>query len=73
MCNRRNTMNTEFTSIEELPLTLNVKDVASVLRISKAMAYNVMRSQNFPVVFIGKRMIVAKSKFIIWLDESSIN
>ena len=66
---RKNPRQKEVTSFEQLPLTLKADQVAAVLGISRAGAYNLMRSEGFPTLFIGKRMIVPKDKLIDWMDE----
>lgn len=66
-------MNTTFTSVDQLPLTLNATDVANILGISKANAYNLLNSEEFPTIHIGKRMLVSKDKLIRWLDSKSCN
>jgi predicted DNA-binding transcriptional regulator AlpA len=50
-------------------VALQADQVAAVLGISRAGAYNLMRSEGFPTLFIGKRMIVPKDKLIDWMDE----
>ena len=57
-----------YTSLEQLPLTLCAEDVAQVLGVSRAQAYNLMRSEGFPTLKIGKRMSVPKHKLIEWID-----
>ena len=57
-----------YTSYDQLPLALNADEVAQVLGISRANAYTVMRAKGFPTIFIGKRMIVPRDKFIEWMD-----
>ena len=59
----------EVTSYDQLPVALKANQVAAVLGISRAGAYNLMRSEGFPTLFIGKRMIVPKDKLIDWMDE----
>ena len=46
-----------FTQNEGLPL----------LRISKANAYKIMASDNFPTLRIGKRVLAEKTAFTNWL------
>lgn len=53
-------------------MTLSAAQVASVLGISKANAYNLMRSEGFPTIRIGKRMIVPRDSLIDWMS-SQIN
>ena len=52
----------------QLPMALNANQVAAALGISRAGAYNLMRSEGFPTLFIGKRMVVPKDKLMLWLD-----
>lgn len=58
-----------YTSLEQLPLALSADDVAQVLGISRAKAYELMHSKNFPTIKIGKRMSVPKDKLIEWIDR----
>lgn len=58
-----------YTSMEQLPLALNADDIAQVLGISRACAYELMRSDGFPTLRIGKRMTVLKVKLMEWIDQ----
>lgn len=58
-------------SYEDLPLTLSVPEVAAVLGISRARAYELVRSEGFPKIRIGNRIVVPKDKLIAWMDEQS--
>ena len=58
-----------FSSYDQLPLTFNADDIATVLSISRANAYTLMRAKGFPTIFIGRRMIVPKNKLLAWMDE----
>ena len=58
-----------YKSYDELPIMLSVPELAGVLGISRAGAYTLMRSKGFPTIFIGKRMVVYRDKFIQWMDE----
>ncbi len=64
-------MKTTYKSYEDLPLTLSVPEVAAVLGISRAGAYELVRSDSFPKIKIGNRIIVPKDKFIAWMDKQS--
>jgi excisionase family DNA binding protein len=64
-------MKQTYTSIEQLPVSLSAPDVAQVLGISRAGAYNLLRSKGFPTIHIGKRMIVPKDKLLAWLDKQT--
>ena len=57
----------EFTSYDELPLLLNVKQVASVLGISDSGAYELIQEDDFPSLRIGKRIVVPKEELQKWI------
>ena len=59
----------EVFSYDQLPVALNAIQVASVLGISRAGAYNLMRSEGFPTLYVGKRMIVPKDRLLAWMDR----
>ena len=61
----------KYNSNDELPLTMNAKDIAGYLGISLASAYYVLNSKNFPVLRIGKRMLVTKDNFLNWLNSNN--
>lgn len=63
---------TVYKSYDELPLMLSVPEVAAVLDISRAGAYELARSEGFPTLKIGSRIVVPKEKFVQWID-SQIN
>ena len=64
-------MRSQFTSYEQLPITLTADHVAAALGISRANAYTLMHSKGFPTIQIGKRMVVPKDKLLAWMEEQS--
>ena len=62
-------MRSQFTSYEQLPITLTADHIAAALGISRANAYTLMHSKGFPTIKIGKRMTVPKDKLIEWIDK----
>ena len=62
-----------YTSLEQLPITLKAEEVAQVLGISRANAYVLMHSADFPTLRIGKRMVVPKDKLIEWINKQIPN
>ena len=66
-------MTTTYTSLEQLPITLKAEEVAQVLGISRANAYVLMHSADFPTLRIGKRMVVPKEKLIEWINKQIPN
>ena len=59
----------QYHSLEELPLMMNMADVAAVLAISRARAYKLAHDSYFPAFQIGKRIAVSREKFLDWLDR----
>ena len=64
-------MHQPYKSHDELPMTLNVMDVAHSLGISRVNAYNLCHAQGFPAIRIGKRILIPKDRFLGWLDAKA--
>ena len=62
-------MTNKYTTYEQLPLMLSVPEIAAVLGISRAAAYELARSKDFPSLRIGTRIVVPKDKFIDWINR----
>ena len=62
---------TKFKNYEDLPLTLTAPEVGEVLGISRASAYELVRSKGFPSMRIGTRILVPKDKLIAWINEQT--
>ena len=62
-------MEKQFKNYDELPLMLSVQDVSAVLGISRAGAYELVKSEGFPAMNIGSRIIVPKEDFILWIKQ----
>ena len=60
-----------YKNFDELPLMLNVVQVAAVLGISRAGAYELVHSEGFPTLKIGSRIVVPKEKFCRWVDAQT--
>ena len=61
----------KFRSYDDLPLTLTVPEVGEVLGISRAKAYDLARSEGFPSMRIGTRILVPRDKLIRWSDKET--
>ena len=53
--------------LETMPDVMDVKQLAEALRISKAGAYNLLNSPDFPTLRIGGRKLVMKQELLEWL------
>ncbi len=53
----------------DLPDILDATQIASALRISRAGAYNLLSSEDFPTLHIGRRKLVMKNDLITWLKS----
>ena len=58
-----------YRSFEELPSVLTAVELASYLGISQSGAYNLLHSEGFPTLLVGKRMMVQKENFRDWLEN----
>lgn len=54
---------------ETLPDVMDAKQLAAALRISKAGAYNLLNSPDFPTLKIGGRKLVMKNDLLEWLKR----
>ena len=59
-------MNKNF---DNYPAILNTNQLAEILGISRASAYQLLHMDSFPTLRIGKRMLVPKEKLMLWIDQ----
>ena len=52
---------------EAMPDVMDAKRLAEALQISKAGAYNLLSSPDFPTLRIGGRKLVMKNELVEWL------
>ena len=56
----------------EMPMFLTVMDVANLLGVSRASAYELVREENFPKLKIVQgRTIIPRDRLLEWLDEQT--
>ena len=61
-----------YKNKEELPMFLTVMDVANLLGISRASAYELVREDNFPKLKIVQgRTIIPRDRLLEWLDDQT--
>ena len=54
---------------EAMPDVMDAKQLAEALQISKAGAYNLLSSPDFPTLRIGGRKLVMKNELMEWLKS----
>ena len=61
-----------YKSRDEMPMFLTVMDVANLLGISRASAYELVREDNFPKLKIVQgRTIIPRDRLLEWLDDQT--
>ena len=61
-----------FKNRDEMPMFLTVMDVANLLGISRASAYELVREDNFPrLKIVQGRTIIPRDRLLEWLDEQT--
>ena len=58
-----------FRSFDELPLCISADEIAGALNISRTKAFNLMHREDFPSIRIGRRIIVPRDRFLIWMQK----
>lgn len=61
----------QFKSYEELPLMLSVPEMATALGISRAGAYDLVRTEGFPALKIGSRIMIPKDELWEWVKRNT--
>ena len=57
---------------DQLPVVMNVKDVAAVIGVSETTARNLMKREDFPSFFVTPSMRrVYREKFLEWLSKQT--
>lgn len=54
---------------ETMPDVMDAKQIAEALQISRAGAYNLLNSPDFPTLRIGGRKLVMKNELVKWLKS----
>ena len=61
-----------YKNKDEMPMFLTVMDVANLLGISRASAYELVREDNFPKQkLVQGRTIIPRDRLLEWLDEQT--
>lgn len=52
-------------------LTLKVAEVAQLMGISIPKAYDLTKIEGFPVLQLGRRLIIPRGAFLRWIEETA--
>ena len=58
-----------YSSLDQLPLTLNADGIAKALNISRGNAYILLHREDFPTLHIGKRLLTPRARFLEWMQN----
>lgn len=61
-----------YVSLDQLPLSLTVDQVADVLRVGRSAAYRLVGSGSLRSVRIGKQLRVPKSAVVAFLENPTV-
>lgn len=60
--------NPVYKSIDDLPITFGPTELATILGLSRNKAYELVNMPDFPKYRVGKKIIISKKHFAIWMD-----
>lgn len=58
-----------YSEWDEVPCILDASELASLLRLSRSAAYELMHTRGFPTVRLGRRLLVPKAALKEFLDK----
>ena len=61
----------KYTSIDEVPLTLTVEDLADILNIGRNTAYELVRSNQIKSFFVGRQIRIYKNDLLAYMGEQA--
>ena len=61
-----------FKTSDDLPLMLSVPDLTEALGISRAGAYELVKSEGFPTLHIGNRILIPKGELVAWIRRNTV-
>lgn len=59
--------------MERRSLAMTVDEAAAELKVSKPTMYDLTRSEGFPALRVGRRVIIPRQEFEQWLSDSAMN
>lgn len=63
-------MDKRYLSTDQLPMMLTITEASKVLGISRSKTYQLVKSiSDFPVLPLGKRLMVPRDQLLAWIDK----
>ena len=62
---------TNFTTLDQYPITLRAADISKIFGISLQSAYCLMHSRDFPSIQIGRSWVVNKDQLMAWMESKA--
>lgn len=60
-------MEEPISSLDNLPISFGPQVLAAVLGISKSRAYTLANQKEFPKLRVGRRIVIMREQFLLWL------
>ena len=58
-----------YKNVDELPVTFGPTELMKIFGVSRNKAYELVNSSDFPKFKMGRRIIISKKHFLLWLDN----
>lgn len=55
---------------DNLPIVLTVAQVKEILGVSRVTAYQLVHSDGFPRIFVGRRIVIPRDSFFQWVKNN---
>lgn len=62
-------MKDTYKELDDLPASFGPETLATFLGVSRTKAYEIVNESDFPKMRVGRKIIISKSHFRIWLDN----
>lgn len=64
-------MSNSIIKLDSMPDILTASDLMTLFHISRAGAYNLLNSADFPTLHVGGRKLVTKDNLLAWMDRNT--
>ena len=60
-----------YQTEKQLPVYMNADQIAAYLGVSRTSVYELMHTEGFPLLRVGRRIIVASKDLLNWIEENT--